>query len=247
MGILGHLFYPYGFLIQAVAIVHFIRRRPDTYWLWIILFGGGLGALVYIVAEVIPDAGLLRDGFRMLPRRSRISELRSMVEDNPAPANLEELGALYLDDGKYDKAKHCFDRAIAARADSIDTFYRRGLAEMELKQFDAAIADLEGVVMKDFKYDFHRAAGLLAHAYAEAGHSEKAELMFQRVTQIATSSEIQYYYAEFLASRGRKAEAAEWTAKILAKKRTMPGFQKRRERPWFRKASGLQKQVAVRG
>ena len=205
----------------------------------------GFGALIYIVVEVIPDAGLLREGFKVFPRRGRINELRALAEVNPAPANLEELGALYLEDGKYQKALECFDRAIASRADSIDTFYRRGLAEMELQMFALAIVDFERVVKVDPKYDFHRAAGMLAHAYAKTGQTEKAEAAFQRVTQIATSSEIQYYYAEFLASQGRKAEAAEWTQRILSKKKTMPGFQKRRERPWFRKASGLQKQTIL--
>jgi hypothetical protein len=243
MGFFSYIFFPYGIILQALAIFHFIRRRPDGYWLWIIIFGGGLGALVYIAVEVIPDAGLLREGFRMLPRRSRISELQAMVEDNPAPANLEELGALYLEDGRYQKALVCFDRAIASRADSIDTFYRRGLAEMELQQFHLAIVDFERVVQADPKYDFYRAAGMLAHAYAQTGQTEKADAAFQRVTAIATSSEIQYYYAEFLASQGRKAEAAEWIQRILSKRRTMPAFQKRRERPWFHKAIGLQKQL----
>jgi hypothetical protein len=243
MGIFTHIFYPYGIILQAIAIVHFIRRRPDGYWLWIVLFGGGLGALVYICVEVIPDAGLLRQGFRVFPRRSRIHELQGLVEVNPAPANLEELGALYLEDGKYQKALQCFDRAISSRADSIDTFYRRGLAEMELQMFPLAIADFERVLKADPKYDFYRASGMLAHAYAKTGQTEKADAAFQRVTTIATSSEIQYYYAEFLASQGRTAEAADWANRILSKKRTMPAFQKRRERPWFRKAAGLQKQV----
>ena len=26
---LGHLFYPWGFILQALAIIHFIRRRPE--------------------------------------------------------------------------------------------------------------------------------------------------------------------------------------------------------------------------
>ena len=64
---LSYLFYPWGFIFQGLAIVHFIRRRPDTYWLWIILMGGGLGALVYIVVEVAPDLGLLRDSFKVFP------------------------------------------------------------------------------------------------------------------------------------------------------------------------------------
>ncbi|HWR15604.1 MAG TPA: tetratricopeptide repeat protein [Terriglobales bacterium] len=246
MGIFYSIFYPYGIILQAIAIVHFIRRRPDGYWLWIVLFGGGLGALVYIVVEVIPDAGLLRDSFKFFPRRGRIHELEALVHDNPAPANLEELGALYLEDGKARKAKECFDRAIASRADSVDTFYRRALAEIELGDSTAAIADLERVVTQDPKYDFHRAAGLLANAYAKTGQAEKAQAMFERVTNVSTATEIQYYYAAFLASQGRTAEAAEWTQRIANKKRTMPGFQKRRDRPWFRKASGLAKTVASR-
>jgi hypothetical protein len=243
---MGSLFYllPYGFVIQAIAIVHFIRRRPDTYWLWIIIFGGGLGALIYIAVEAIPDLGLLRTSFKAFPRRRRIHELEGLILDNPSAGNLEELGALYLEDGSFTRAKECFDRAIASRADSTDTFYRRALAELELKEWSAAIGDLERVVQADPKYDFHRAAGLLAHAYAQVGQNDKAQAAFARVTQVSTSTEIQYYYAAFLASQGRDAEGREWLQKIQAKKRTMPSFQKRRERPWFRKAAGLSRQLA---
>jgi hypothetical protein len=38
MSQLLYLFYPWGILLQITAIIHFIRRRPDTYWLWIILW-----------------------------------------------------------------------------------------------------------------------------------------------------------------------------------------------------------------
>src|SRR3954453_1356829 len=104
------LFYPYGVILQAVAIVHFVRRRPDGYWLWIILIGGGLGALAYIAAEVIPDVGLLRGAFQVFPRRKRINELQAAIIDNPSVGNYEELGDLYLDDKQYVKARECLDR-----------------------------------------------------------------------------------------------------------------------------------------
>ena len=55
---LSHLFYPWGFILQGLAIVHFVRRRPENYWFYVIFFGGFLGAGVYIVAEVLPDLGL---------------------------------------------------------------------------------------------------------------------------------------------------------------------------------------------
>ena len=91
----------WGLFLQAFAIIHFIRRRPDTFWLWIILIGGWLGALVYIVVEAVPDAGLLSQSFKGFPRRARIRELEAAVLDNPSAGNYEELADLYLDEEHY--------------------------------------------------------------------------------------------------------------------------------------------------
>jgi len=244
------IFFPflrYGFILQVIAIVHFIRRRPDGFWLWIIILGGGFGALVYIVAEVIPDMGLLRGTFSFFPRHQRISELQAMIRDNPSAGNYEELGGLYLDNGDYAQARECFDRAISARTDSPDPFYRRALAEFELKDYAAAAADLEQVVSKEANYDFHRAAGLLAYSYWQIGNIAQADALFASVTQVSTSTEIQFYYASFLASQGRTVEAREWVDRILAKQRSIPGFQRRRERPWFRQTSALLRQLSRAG
>jgi len=239
MGSLLFLFFPWGLILQAVAIVHFIRRRPDTYWLWIIIFFGGLGALIYIAAEVIPDAGIMRQSFKTFPRRRRIHELEAAILDNPSAGNYEELADLYLEEGNFARARRSYDKAISARTDSPDPFYRRGIAEIEMGDFAAAVPDLERVVAQDSKYDFHRAAGLLAHAYANTGQPAKAAALFEEVIKISTASETYYNYACFLASQQRSAEAREWAQKILARKPTMPGYQRRRERPWFRRANTL--------
>jgi len=239
MGSLIFLFYPWGFILQGLAILHFIRRRPDTYWLWIILFFGPMGALVYIVVEVIPDFGLLRQSFEGFPRRKRIRALEAAILDNPSVGNYEELADLYSDEGRFARARECYDKAISSRAGSLDAFYRRGIAEIRLGDFAAAVPDLEFVTSRDAKYDSHRAAGLLAHAYANTGQIDKADSLFQQVTKISTQSEAYYNYASFLASQQRAAEAREWAQRILAKKPTMPGYLRRRERPWFRRANGL--------
>ena len=109
--------------------------------------------------------------------------------------------------------------------------------------FTAAVPDLERVVSQDPKYDFQRAAALLAHAYANTGHPDKAEALFREVTKLSTSSETYYNYASFLASQQRHAEARVWAQRILDKKPTMPGYLRRRERPWFRKAASLLKRL----
>jgi hypothetical protein len=243
MGFLSHLFYPWGFLLQGLAIVHFIRRRPDTYWLYIILFLGPVGAAVYIFVEVLPDAGLLRQSFKIFPRRKRIRELELAIRDNPSAGNWEELGDLYMDDGNLQSARAAYDKAIAARSTTPDTFYRRGVCAILLGDAAAALPDLEKVVTKDPNHDFRRAAGLLAHAYALTGQKEKAEAIFRDVTVTSTLSETYLNFADLLASQGRNAEARDWARKVLDKEPTMPGYLRRRERPWFRRARKTLRQL----
>ena len=236
---LSFVFSWWSIALQVVAVIHFIRCRPNFFWLWIIIFFSWIGALIYIVVEVIPDAGLLRDSFQMFPRRRRIQELERAILDNPSAGNYEELGLLYLDDHNYTKARACYDKAISSRTDHVDPFYRRGMAEVELGDFSAAVPDLERAVSSDPDYDFHRAKGLLAWAYAKTGQSEKADALFREATRISTISETYYHYALFLESQGRAAEAREWAQKILDKKPTMLRYLRRRERPWFRRASAV--------
>jgi hypothetical protein len=235
--------WPWVLILQAAAIVHFIRRRPDTIWLWIIILLGPLGALAYIAMEVVPDLGLLRQSFDSFGRRKRIRHLEALVLDNPSAGNYEELADLYLDDGNFTRARDCYDRAISPRTDHPDPLYRRGIAEIQLGDFEAAARDLELVTSRDPKYDSHRAVALLAHACAQTGRTEEADILFRDATRISTLSETYFNYATFLAAQHRPDEARTWAERILAKKPTMPGYLRRLERPWFRKAAALLKRL----
>jgi hypothetical protein len=243
MGLM-RLFFPWGLILQAFAIAHFIRRRPDGYWLWIIILGGGLGAAVYIVAEILPDAALLRVAMNQFSRRRRIEQLEATILVNPAIGNQEELADLCLDEGRFARARELYDNVIKAQPDPVDPYYRRGLAALALGDAAAAVNDLERVVAKDPKYDIYRAIGMLAHANSLVGHDDRAEALFKEATGISTLSETYYNYASFLAARDRRAEAKEWAQRILAKKPTMPRYLQRRERQWFRKATALVKRVS---
>lgn len=244
MGFLNHLFYPWGYILTGIAIVHFIRRRPDTFWIYVILFLGPIGAVVYLAAEALPDMGFLsQSSFKAFPRRKKIKELVGLVQHNPSPGNFEDLGDLYLDDSKLPQARTAFDQAIANRADTPGPFYGRGVCNVLLGDPAAAIPDLERVVSKEPAYDFHRGAGLLAHAYAQTGEKDRAEALFRQATIISTSSETYLNFADLLASEGRNVEARQWAQKVLDKKPAMPGYLRRRERPWFRRAGKLLKRL----
>jgi hypothetical protein len=76
---MGYFLYPWGIILQGLAIVHFIRRRPDNYWIFVILFLGPFGAIIYLAVEALPDIGLVGQSFKVFPRRKRISQLEAAI------------------------------------------------------------------------------------------------------------------------------------------------------------------------
>jgi hypothetical protein len=243
MGGLGFLFYPWGFIVQGLALWHFVKRRPEGYWLYIIIFGGVLGAGVYMLVEVIPDLGLLRGAFQRFGKRSRIRDLEIQILDNPSAGNLEELAELNFEQGKYRQARDGLNQAISQRSDSPHAFYLRAKSALAMSDYAGAIPDLEFVVQRDPKFDYYRATGLLGDAYARTGNLEAAAKYFAPAAQFSTTPETLYNYANYLKLLGRKDEALEWARKLAAKKRTLPTYMRRVERPWLRKGRALQKEL----
>ncbi len=228
----------FGVVLMVVALVHYVRRQPSFYWFYLIIFLGPLGALIYLAIEWLPE--LFDPGaFRFVERGRRLREVETAIRQNPSAGNYEELGLLRLDKGDWVGARACFDKALAQRTDSLDPFYRRGLAEVELGDFVAARPDLERVVTADPSYDFQRAAGLLAYADWKTGDIERAQRLFEHVLKTSTLTETQFHYAEFLAETGHREEAKQQALRIRDKRAGMPGFQRRRERKLFRQNSGL--------
>jgi hypothetical protein len=241
---MSFLYYlPIGLLIQLTALLHFIRRRPDMYWIYLIIFLGPLGAMLYLVLVALPDFTSAQMTFRGVPRRRRIAELEAAVRENPSAANYEELGDLYMENNNFAQARSAFSNAIAAHADSLDAYYRRALCALKENDPAAAIPDLEYVAAQEPKYDFNRVGGQLALACAQAGQTERAEALFQKAIALCTLSETYLDYANFLVSQGRPAEARPWIQKVIDKQLTSPHYLRRTEQPWIRRASAMLKQL----
>lgn len=233
-----------GFIVQILAIVHVVRRGRDRFWIFIIIIGGLIGALAYFVIEAAPDWNDLQRSFKGPAQRKRIAELRAIVLDNPSAGNYEELGELLVQQKKWSEARTAFDRALAARSDLPDTFYLRGVAAFEMGDDAAAIPDFQHVVRVNPKHDYSRAQSLLARALARSGRTDEAMAAFDRLVESSTSAESLVTAAEFYAANGRRERARELTEAVLARRATMPAYQKRRDRAWLRMAKKLAATIA---
>jgi hypothetical protein len=87
--------------------------------------------VIYFLAEVVPDFGLLRESFTRAARRQRLKELEAIVEENSAVGNLEELADQSFDEGQWARARELYDKLLkVSRPPSVDPFYRRGLSAL---------------------------------------------------------------------------------------------------------------------
>jgi hypothetical protein len=238
-------FFGWGFILQIIAIVHFVRRRPENFWIWIIFLGGAIGATAYLLIEALPDLGLMGHSMKGFSRRKRIRALRAMVVENPSAGNYEELGDLLLEEKKYAEARTCFDEALRQRTDHVDPFYRRGIAAFQMGDAATALSDFERVVKTDPKYDYNGAQLYYARSLAATGRTEDAARSFEKLVGSGGTTEALCHAAEFFAAQGRMAEAKELVDRIAKRKLTMPAYQKRRERPWLRRSSALSRRLPL--
>lgn len=135
-----------------------------------------------------------------------------------------------------------FDRLIASRGDLLDTFYWRGVSAFELGDDAAAIRDLQHVVGREPKYDYSRAR-CLWRARWRSGRTDDAMSLFDRLVESSTASESLVQAAQFYAANGRPATAHELVESILARRQTMPAYQKRRDRAPFSAARKLRRKL----
>jgi hypothetical protein len=245
MGFFGHLFYPWGFVLQIAAFAHFFwRRRASSVWLWIIFMGGFVGAAAYFIVEVFAEADLLRTALNRRARKARISDVEARIFDNPSVANLEELGELYWDEKNYAKARDAFNRAVGTGTDATRTFYRRGQCSLEIGDAAAAVPDLEYAFRTEPKLDLYRGGMFLARAYAATGRDAEAAAVFAQTMQHTTTPEMLCSYAEFLVKQNKKEEANDWLNRLEELQRTAPRFVLRTERAWFNKGRALRGQLS---
>ena len=244
MGFFSHLFYPWGFIVQIAALVHFFwRRRASFVWLWVIFIGGFVGAAAYLIVEVFAEADIFRAALAKRARKERIALVEAHLVSNPSVANFEELGELYWDEKNFAKARDAFNRAVGTGTDATRTFYRRGLCSLELGETAVAVTDLEYAFHTDPKLDFYRGGMFLARAYAAAGRDADAARVFAEAMRHTSTPEMLYSYAAFLGSQNRKDEAREWLNRLEETKRTAPRFVRRVDRAWFNKGKALMKEL----
>ena len=230
-------------LFQLWMLIDALRRRE---WLWavFILVGWGFSALFYFFA-VYRDGTSATRGFELPGSydRRRIKELQAQIHHMDKPHHYSQLGDIYFQQGKLEKAQESYRAALERDPQDIDT--RAHLGQCLLRQHKPAEARplLEGVVAENPKHDYGYSMMALAETQSALGETDNAVKTWQQVTNNHSYPRAKVQLAE-LYLRNNQPELAKAELKdVLADDEHAPAFQRRRDRVWVRRARALNRKV----
>ena len=225
--------YLLGLLFSIAMCVHVVRTGQNMMWLYLILFLSPLGAIVYLIAVVVPQwtggpaARKAREAARdtLDPTRD-YRQARQAMDDTPTVYNRMRLAAAAGELGKWDEAEAVY-RTAAQGVHAEDPALSYGLARslVELGRYDEARPILEKLERDQPRTP--QTALQLARTYEGLGMMAEAEGPYQYAAARLPGLEGLARQAAFLAHTDRKAQAEDALNEIDKRlERTNVRFQK---------------------
>jgi len=233
---------PWLLLLFAFQLWMFVDavRRQEWIWAVFIFIGFGLSALLYyfFVYRAAPSA---TRGFELpgAHDRRRIRELQAQIHHLDKAHHHSQLGDIYFQQGKLDKAAACYRAALERDPQDIDT--RAHLGQCLLRQKRAAEARplLEGVIAQNPNHDYGYTMMALAETLSALGETDAALPVWQQVTANHTYPRAKVQLAELYLAKNQPDLARTELRDVVADDVHAPAFQRKRDRVWVWKAKIL--------
>ncbi len=232
-------------ILTVYCCVHVVRSGRELYWIFIILIIQPFGALVYLLAIVLPEwtggktARKLGSAARetLDPDRD-YRHAKAAYDDSPTVANAIRLGAAAAGMGRHAEAEALYAQAAhGVHADDPTLLLGRANALIELDRAAEALAILEPLRGRT-EGQTPPASLALGRAYEALSRNAEAEAAYNDAAGRLPGMEGLARYAAFLAHTGRRAEAQAQLDEIDRRIR--------RADPYFRKEARAWRDLAAR-
>ncbi len=233
---------PYFWAVTAFQlwmVVDAIRKKEWTWVAFLILFPGF--ASFWYFFTVYRDSPSSTRGFELPGAfdRRRIQELQSQIHHLDKAHHYSQLGDIYFQRGKLDKAEPCYRSALERDPQEIDTRAHFGQCLLRQKRPAEARPLLEGVCAENPKHDYGYSLMALAETLASLGETDAAIVTWQRVTENHSYPRARVQLAGLYLAKGQTDLARAELQEVLADAPHAPAFQRKRERVWVKRAKKL--------
>lgn len=236
---LGNPFLWLAFIFQIWMLVHALRNGE---WIWAvcIFFFSLISALLYFFM-VYRNSHTATRGFELpgADQRQRIRELEGKIHHLDKAHHHSQLGDIYFQQGKLDKAEACYRAAMERDPSDHDTVSHLGQCLLRKKQHDEARILLEKVVAEVPGHDYGHTMMALAELLQARGDQAEAVAAWQKVLEKHSYARARVQLASLYLDQGKAEEARALLQEVLSDDKHAPAFQRSREKIWVRKARSL--------
>jgi hypothetical protein len=245
---LEYFFYsPIMLIVLAFQIWMFVDAIKRQEWLWavFIFFFSLLSSLLYffLVYRSAPAPSVR--GFELpgAQNRKRIKELQAQIHHLDKAHHHLELGDIYFQQGKLDKAEQSYRASVEREPEDEDALAHLGQCLLRQKRPQEAKPLLEGVASKNPTHDYGHTLMALAETYQALGESDKALQTWRQVTENHSYARARVQFAELLAANGQSDQARTELNEVIQEDAYAPGFQRKKDGVWIGRAKSLLKRL----
>lgn len=219
-------------------------RREEWMWAVFIFIFPVINAVLYffLVYRATPSA---TRGFELPGAfdRRRIKELQAQIHHLDKAHHHSQLGDIYFQRGKLDKADACYRAALERDPDDLDTRAHLGQCLIRQRRPLEARPLLEKVCAENPKHDYGYSMMALAETLAALGERDAAIAMWQRVLQEHSYARARVQLAELYLQVPQTDLARTELNGVLSDDAHAPAFQRKRERYWVKQANRLLRRI----
>ena len=227
--------------LQVALLVHAMRTGRDRMWVYILLFLPGIGAVAYIVAELIPSWFYSRAGkeirsmaTRTLDPDRELRRRREAAEETNTVENRRLLAEELLQMGEFRESLQIYRSILTGiHADDPGMLLSMAKAAFGCGLYEEARQTVYRLGEINPRYQRVDAQLLYARSLEQLGHDNEAEQQYQELTRHAPGEEVRCRYALLQKRRGRFQHAKMLFAEILARSNRSSFEYRRREREWI--------------
>jgi len=226
-------------VFQLWMIVDAVRRDE---WIWaaLILFFPPIMPLWYFlwVYRAAPSA---TRGFELpgTGSRRRIKELEALIHNLDKPHHYLELGDIYFRKGNLAKAESNYRASLERDPQDIDARAHLGQCLLRQKKPEEACPLLYQVCVENPKHDYGYSLMAYAESLAAQGETDGAITVWQSVLQDHSYARARVQLGELYLARNQRDLAEVEFRGAIHDDRHAPGYQRKRDRMWIRKARRL--------
>lgn len=219
-------------------IIDAIRKRE---WIWagIMFIFPGISTLFYFF-YIFRGPTAMR-GFELpgAQNRRRIKELQAQIHHLDKAHHHSQLGDVYFQQGKLDKAEACYRAALERDPKDPDTQAHLGQCLLRLKRPAEAKPLLQAVLRENPRHEYNYTAMAYAETLAALGETEDALKSWQYVVANNSYPRAKVQLAELYLAKNQPDLARAELQAVLAEDPHAPAFQRKRDRVWVSRAKSL--------